>query len=200
MSDEDAQNAIEEATVAYQLIKWWLNSYIEDIFVTDNTDATTLEFFLGAQFNNNLVVLPMDASDNIFAEVLYKKISVLGGDSVEILGIELHSTDFESTIHFNDSAGYHIPLTNDEYEGRSLYEVPWWCREDCETMEAMKIEDMSEEDLLEAICSRKHIEFARQAIYETTFGNDEDLEEEPEDEPYEGKVIAMRSLWTPAKV
>jgi len=198
ISEEDKEAQMRDITVSYQRVKWWLQNFMMDIFACGSTDVPTLEAFFTGDFDNVFVSTPQEPTDSILSEALFKKVSVLSGDNIEVLQVSLKSTDFESTFYFSDKAGYQINMDNSVFEGKSLYTEPWWARYDCDTWEPMHVEGMSNDDLLESLETASDLNQITKLIHDTTYGAAEEGEIEVPDKLT--STIAMADLkWKPTK-
>lgn len=196
----EKEQQLQDITVSYQKIKWWLQQYMDEVFVASNIDAVAIEFFFGADYDNVFVGTPTDPVDSILCETLFKKIDVLSGENISIIELSLRSSDFESTFFFSDEGGYNIPMDNSIFGGTALYAEPWWCRDDCDTWEAMRADEVDDALLRDAIETQTELKEICALIRENTFGTDAVEATEVEGETPEEKItsiIAMEDLWEP---
>jgi hypothetical protein len=200
-TETEKENQIQDITVSYQKIKWWFQTYIEDVFVASNGDVAAIEFFFGADYDNVFIGTPYEPTDSILCETLFKKISVLAGENLQIIEVSLRSSDFESTFHFSDDTGYSIPMDNSAFDGTTLFAEPWWCRNDCDTWEAMKSDDVDDKLLRDAIETSTELKEVCEVIRESAFGKQYSTQEDEgeTDEEKFTSIIAMEDLWMPKK-
>jgi len=183
---EDEVSAQREMILAtYQKLQWWLNNYVNDIFLTSLGDPQSNDVFFDGEFDNIFVCLPTNPSDDLFIEALHRKLTVLSEGYLHILELSLRSDDFNSTYYFSEQAGYRLPMDNSMYEGNALHEVPWWNRADCDMWEPIILEDGDREEMYDLVETFTDMEdFVDEFI--TYLRKDESSEPEPLDPPVIG--------------
>lgn len=200
VNEIEKETIIRDITVSYQKLKWWLQNYMDEVLVVSDKDIAAIELFVQGEFKNTLLTLPHEATDSCLCESLCKKITVLAGKNLQIIEVNLKSSDLESTFFFSEEGGYSIPMDNSSYSGHSLYENPWWCREDCDTFEPIKIEGVEYEDLLHNAETSSELKMVSEAIYESTFGHNADDTDSDVDEEKDTIILNMSEEWHPKKV
>jgi len=179
--DDEVNLQREMILTTYQKLQWWLNNYVNDIFLTSMGDSLSNEFFFEGDFDNVFVTLPTSPTDDVFIEALHKKLSVLSEGYLHIVEMTLRSDDFNSMYYFSEPAGYRLAMTNAGFDGKALHDKPWWNRADCDLWEPIVLDSMDRQELydsLETFTDMEEFEEEFLSFLRKEETSDEDTEEE----------------------
>lgn len=199
LTGEKSNAHLNKVAATFQKLQWWIDSYLDDVYACSMFDVDFMDTYYKNKIDNVLLTTQGEPMDSVISEALTKKLTVLATDYVEIIGVELHSDDFQSTFHFSESGGYGIPMTNAGISEFAVYDEPWWCRHDCDLWEPTLLEGVEKEEIIELTSTSAEAD----AIYEASLRilNGEHLEEEGKDlipDPEaECIIIPMKELWVP---
>lgn len=142
--DEDADD--QDVTIALEKIHFWFDHIVSNGIMFDRENPFALNVMFdenGAPRSGNIpIVLPMDPTDDHLAAIMHSKLNALGGGVVNFGTIEIHSDTRENLIVTFTGYGEVALPTMEEWIGeRAFHEVPWWCRGDGSTLDAIPQDD-----------------------------------------------------------
>ena len=190
---------IDEESVAIMatrcMLETWMESFLEDILVTDLYSTDILEAFFSTGLDNTMMTLPRSPADISMVDALCCKLKVISGDYLQIEGVSISSSDDLSIVYQSREAHTRMYQSNDVFDGHFLYELPWWHRNDCDTWDQVKIEDMDSEEVISRISTASTL----CSIYNDAYGA---LAEVygigvSGDEGESGINVNMADIWTP---
>lgn len=143
MSYEDTDDR-DAVTAAYRRVNLWLEANLIDVIIVDTQNEFGMT--IASHVGNVVLMCPDAPSDDILAQVIHHKLSVISNNSLYVGQLGLHSSDSQSEYVFENAGttGYLLPKTVGEYISvPSLYDVPWWARDDGFCFELLKPESQS---------------------------------------------------------
>jgi len=141
-----------QITIAYQRLNFWLDSILDNVIVADRNDPVAEQLFV-CQLDNVIMHVPSEPTDDILCQILHAKMSALAGSSLIIGKITLKANDTRSSYMFYpvEESDYELPEASDYVEGESVYDLPWWHRNDMDVHDISIPEGVTKEELIEEL-------------------------------------------------
>lgn len=128
---KDKDDVEFDASITFQRIFFWLETNLPNIVMVNVSNAEDL--FIANLSSNIMMYCPDAPHDDLLAQLIHSKVSVLAGDDLLIGNIVINGSDVSVSYTFDPSdTGYTIPITTADYykEGKVRDETPWWIRDD----------------------------------------------------------------------
>ncbi len=130
------------AAVAYQKIFFWLETNLPNTVMVDVTNEDDL--YIANLSSNIMLYCPSCPYDDLIAQLLHSKVSILAGEDLLVGAVTLKASDVTIKYDFDSAeTGYNLPMTTAEYytEGKARDVNPWWIRPDGFSFEFIRPED-----------------------------------------------------------
>jgi hypothetical protein len=192
---EDDDSFMGNLTASFQKMNFFLSHIINDIFVVSSKNIDKFDALISMDVANPIIMLPENTTDDIFVQVLHKKLSVICGDSICIEELSLRCEEAKTTFKYsnNNNADYLLPDQKDFMGEDALYDEPWWSRYDCDTCDECVPEGIDKEEIIQQLSTRHFLDTIEQMVHE----------EDKEDTDQKAQVISMseaRKVWDPRQV
>lgn len=181
---EDEDEAAKLMAIAFQKIKFFMECFINDVFIISNKDLHVVEGFAIMNLDNNVILLPDATSDDILVQALHSKLSCLTKDVLYIGEVSLRCEQTKSSFHYNSFDGsYDLPKQDGFMGEHALYEEPWWSRHDCDTFDTMIGDDVDRDSVIKEVDTSRLLYDLEKNILNEMEGNS--------GKPRETKIIKM---------
>lgn len=182
-------------SVAFGKLNFFMNSILVDVFVIPINHGLLANDMISSDVNNTFVLLPETATDDIFAQALHSKLSAIVGETLFVGEMSLKCKQTNTKFYyFTPDGKYELPDQLEFVGDHALYDVPWWSRYDCDTMDLVCPEDVTDDEKIQARTEM------------TTSNILNDIEEQIKSERGIIKkkqvvnIDELRSTWTPKEV
>lgn len=137
--------------IAFAKINFVLHSILRDVFVFPIEQVELMNDLIASDTQNVFIILPFSASDDILSQALHAKLSAIVGDSIFIGELSIKNTQTKTKFYyFTPDEKYELPDQLEFVGERSLYEKPWYFRDDVDTFDLLCHPDMSDEEIIES--------------------------------------------------
>lgn len=183
-------------SASFQKMNFFLNQVMNDIFIVGSKNVDKFDALIAMDTANPILMLPENTTDDIFVQVLHKKLSVLCGEYICIEEISLRCEEAKTTFKYtnNNNADYILPEQIDFMGEMALYDEPWWNRYDCDTCDECVPEDVDREEIIQQVSTKHYLDTIDQMVMD---------EHKEEDKDQKTQVIRMseaRKVWDPRQV
>lgn len=153
-NESDAEYKLR-LTKAYHRIYCWMECFLTNIFIIEHKETDALDGIYAMACENPIMMTPYFPSDDVIAQLLHSKISVISKNDLYIGEIKLKASGTNSAFYFNttSSVAYDLPEQKDFVGKKALHKTPWWCRYDCDTYDLVVENARDRKEALEAIDS-----------------------------------------------
>lgn len=130
--------------MAYQRLYFWLETNLPNIITVGSENITGLA--IAHATDNAMMLCPGEPFDELLVELLHSKFTALVAGNMVIGELTLRSSDTTATFSFDcPDSMYALPSTVTEYvPALSLYQLPWWARNDGFCYEFLKPADSAD--------------------------------------------------------
>jgi len=157
--DEDIDNIQKlsiNQNISYQRIMHLLKYYINDCLWYDMVSARCIEKHFTA--TDNVFLITPEVNITYFTNCLYAKFNSICLPNIVVDSIQVLDTDTNITYDYEDTEGEipdFLPL-QDEFMGeRSIYDEPWWARNDISTYDNFAINEEELKAVKEELADKK---------------------------------------------
>lgn len=195
---EDDECFVGNLTSSFQKMNFFLSQIVNDVFIVSNKNLDQFELLLAMDLANPILMLPENTTDDIFVQVLHKKLSVICGENIYIEELSLRCEEAKTTFKYtaNNNADYILPDMKAFMGEAALYDEPWWSRYDCDVCDEVVPEDLPEgvdkEEIISQVSTRHFLDTIEQMVQESN-----------DDGDHKSQVISMseaRKVWEPRQV
>ena len=168
LTEDNVEEMSIKLSVTFQKVAYWLDNFLNDVILTSTDNNMSVIMLLDACVNS-IVRLPSEVSDELFAEALHNKLTVLFGEDFLVGEITIKSSDM--LINYSlipDSDGRSLPTG--KYLGElMMYDEPWWDRYDCDTIDLCLLESDGDTD----IAADSDVNNSLKEVFNTRFALDD---------------------------
>ena len=135
------------AGIIFQKVYFWLDTNLPNILAVDVSNQTDL--YIANLTSNIMMYCPGNPDDDMIAQLLHSKISVLSNDSLVVGEITVKASDTSLKYTFSTKDGhYGLPSSTKEYcnNGICRDDKPWWARDDGFCFEFIRPAEMNIDD------------------------------------------------------
>lgn len=195
-STEDDDTFMCHLSSSFQKMNFFLSQVINDLFVVSNKQIDVFDALIAMDTANPILMLPANTTDDIFVQVLHKKLSVLCGEYIFIEELSLRCEEAKTTFKYtcNNNADYILPDQKEFMGELALYDEPWWMRYDCDTCDECVPADADKEEIIQQLSTKHYLDTIEQMV------NEENKEEDPEQKAQVIRMSEARKVWDPRQV
>jgi hypothetical protein len=129
-----------ELAISLEKIHFWYDRIVSSAIIFDRTNDFALNMMFdenGRQICGNMpMACPEPPNDDLLAMIFQSKMNALSSDNIAFTTVELTSDSRENmTSIFAGYASLYLPMMSEWVGERSFHEVPWWQRDDGETID-----------------------------------------------------------------
>ncbi len=154
----DIESLSVNQNISYQRIRHMLSYYINDCIWYDQHSVRCVESHFAT--TDNVFLITPEVNITYFTNCLFAKFNSISLDNIIVDSIKVTDTDTNITYDYEDTDG-EIPdflPYQDEFMGeRSIYDTPWWERNDISTYDNFALDDEELKSVRKQLEDQQHL-------------------------------------------
>jgi len=164
--DNEGDEFKQSVSFAFHKLHGWLEYFINDVIVVDFNNKDQYFSALDLQVENQIILTPTIASDDVLAQLFHAKMrSIVNGD-ISVEAVELESSDCNVVYTYTNLDGKYDLPSQEEFVGKkSLFDKPWWERNDCDTYDFELPKGENKKELIKDLDTSKFFDELKSTLF-----------------------------------